>query len=181
MAQRRHHYERAFEEFLRSRRIPYVAVDEARKSLVPQGIGEGGALKSFDFVMYGAGAGGGNLLVDVKGRRVGTGKKKRAGRGGESCGRLESWVTREDVAALTAWERLFGAGFAAAFVFVYACEQQPPDGMFREVFEHGGTWYALRTVTVRAYEREMRVRSERWGTVEVERGAFERMCVGVTG
>ncbi len=61
MAQRRHHYERAFEAYLRERRIPYVAVNEARKALLPHGArlrldGAGDAgpdLKSFDFVVYG--------------------------------------------------------------------------------------------------------------------------------
>jgi hypothetical protein len=77
--QRRHHYELAFEAYLRSRRIPYVAVDEARKALLPEGAslrvidpaeaalaatggGAGGAppgrtLKSFDAVLYGTSAG----------------------------------------------------------------------------------------------------------------------------
>ena len=36
MAHRRDHYDRAFEGFLRARRIPYVAVDEARKTLLPR-------------------------------------------------------------------------------------------------------------------------------------------------
>lgn len=38
MAQRRHHYEQAFEAFLRDQRIPYVAVNEAKKALVPRGL-----------------------------------------------------------------------------------------------------------------------------------------------
>ena len=70
MAQRRHHYEAAFEGYLRQRRIPYVAVDEAKKSLLPgspAGVGGVRALKSFDFVLYGQ---GNNLLAEVKGRRV---------------------------------------------------------------------------------------------------------------
>lgn len=36
MAQRRHHYEQAFEAHLRAQRVPYVAVDEARKALLPE-------------------------------------------------------------------------------------------------------------------------------------------------
>ncbi len=76
MAQRRHHYERAFENYLRSRRIPYIAVDEAKKTLLPERAhlrvesdsGDAGlTLKSFDFVIYGERC---NFLVDVKGRRV---------------------------------------------------------------------------------------------------------------
>ena len=84
MAQRRHHYEQAFEAHLRAQRVPYVAVDEARKALLPEAGAmsisvpspEGGltqsALKSFDFVIYGKPGGpGAHVLAEVKGRRVG--------------------------------------------------------------------------------------------------------------
>ena len=37
----------------------------------------------------------------------------------------------EDVRSLTEWEKLFGDGFQAAFVFVYACDAQPPDALFQ--------------------------------------------------
>lgn len=180
MAQRRHHYERAFEAFLRARRVPYVAVDEARRALLP-GAGPGAgftagpgtenlAIKSFDFVIYGE-AGSGNLLVDVKGRRVPPTTFARPSR----TGRLESWVTLGDIQSLQAWERLFGPGFSAAFVFIYWCDQQPPDALFQEIFEHQGVWYALRSVTVADYAPSMKTRSERWGTVDLPRAAFERL------
>jgi hypothetical protein len=48
MADRDNHYEVAFEEYLRSRGIPYVAVDEARRSL----LSEGGSIKSLDFMRW---------------------------------------------------------------------------------------------------------------------------------
>ena len=35
MAQRRFHYEQAFEHFLRANRVPYLVVDEAKKTLLP--------------------------------------------------------------------------------------------------------------------------------------------------
>src|SRR5437867_4289598 len=119
--QRRHHYERAFEEYLRSRRIPYVSVDEARKALVPAGGAAGGSggmggeiLKSFDFVIYGDGA---KLLVDIKGRKVADRARGEGARAPAEGGlfrirsrrlRLESWVTEEDVASLRRWQGLFG-------------------------------------------------------------------------
>jgi hypothetical protein len=177
MAQRRHHYEHAFEEYLRVRRIPYVAVDEARKALLPRGpvatvrspadIGAAASLKSFDFVIYGQGT---NLLVEVKGRQV-----RGGGRGGVGRGRLESWVTLDDVSSLQRWEGLFGPEFQAAFLFVYWCESQPPDALFQEVFEHRGRWYALRAVRVRDYARVMKVRSPKWRTVNVPTAAFEKI------
>ena len=54
MTQRRFHYEQAFEHYLRANRVPYVAVDEARKTLLPAH-DPLEAIKSFDFVVYGAG------------------------------------------------------------------------------------------------------------------------------
>lgn len=165
MAQRRHHYESAFEAYLRTRRIPYVAVDEARKALLPQVNAAGsGALKSFDFVLYGQ---SGNLLAEVKGRRAPafTGRSRR----------LEHWVTRDDVESLLEWERLFGAMFEAAFIFIFLHEQQPPDALFEELFTHAGHWYALRVVSVRTYARAMHSRSQRWGTVDIEHAVFEQL------
>jgi len=174
MAQRRFHYERAFERYLRSNRIPYVAVDEAKKALLPDGSvlriesGEGTtrALKSFDFVVYGEST---NLLVEVKGRRL----PKAGARGGQ---RLESWVSADDVESLEVWRRLFGPGFDAAIVFIYRCEDQPPDGLFDEVIACEGGWYTTRAVTLDDYRARMRVRSPRWRTVDLARADFERVA-----
>jgi hypothetical protein len=219
MAQRRHHYERAFEEYLRTRRIPYVAVDEARKALLPENAplrisvctteptdGTATALKSFDFVIYGwdwsgrATPGESNLLLDVKGRRVVAARRRKdapagsaagnppvrdespesarrslAGKRRLGVGRLESWVTREDIESLSHWASLFGPGFDPAFVFVYWCDDQPPDALFQEVFEFQGRWYALRGVRLSDYVDAMKPRSLRWRTVHVPTGAFERI------
>lgn len=173
MAQSRHHYEQAFAAYLRSRRIPYVAVNEARKALVPDdrnrgAAGDGGAesraLKSFDFVLYGGSA---NLLVEIKGRKL-----PGATRGRRS--RLECWVTQDDVDSLRAWERLFGEGFAAALVFIYWCERLPAGALFEEMIEHQGRWYALRVVTIATYAAHMRPRSPRWRTVHLPARAYER-------
>lgn len=182
MAQRHHHYEQAFETYLRQRRVPYVAVDEAKKALVPEGFplivtpdaadGDAkAALKSFDFVIYGPGS---NLLVEVKGRRIA--RRALAAAGGETPrGRLESWVTLDDVASLTTWGRLFGPEFTPAFVFIYWCDEQPPDALFEEIFEHRGRWYALRAITLSDYQGAMKVRSLRWRTVHLPTAAFDRL------
>ena len=181
MAQRRHHYEQAFEAFLRRRRIPYVAVDEARKALLPdgsglrfhlngEGSGSGRSLKSFDFVIYGGQA---NVLLEIKGRKI----PRRSGSG---RGRLESWVTLEDIESLRTWESLFGEGFEAAFAFVYWCDEQPTDALFQEVFEHRHRWYAIRAITLGNYVRSMRTRSQRWRTVHLPTAAFEALSQPLT-
>lgn len=195
--QRRHHYEHAFEAFLRARRIPYVAVDEARKALLPETArlrlapgdeDAGQTLKSFDFVLYGDP----NLLVEIKGRKV---ARPRASRpapardvgegalwrsGGDEPGRerktrLENWATLEDVQSLSTWEALFGEGFEAVFVFLYWCAEMPPSALFEEVFEHRDRWYAVRAVRVRDYRAHMKTRSPRWGTVHLPTSRFDEL------
>ena len=191
MAQRRFHYEQAFEHYLRANRIPYVAVDEAKKALLPActgatgGVGEdvgglagsaganaggnvGGAIKSFDFVVY---AEARNLLVDVKGRMFGS----ASSRSSLSNRRFESWVTLEDIDGLQQWQELFGGDFEAVFVFAYCLRQQPPDALFESVLSHGGRWYALREVNLADYRRHMVRRSEKWGTVHIPAKAYGRI------
>lgn len=90
-------------------------------------------------------------------------------------GRLESWVTQEDVDSLRVWQDLFGVGFESAFVFVYWCDEQPPDGLFQEVFDFQGRWYALRAIGLREYVSAMKARSARWRTVDLPGEAFERL------
>jgi len=166
MAQRRFHYEQAFEHYLRANRVPYVAVDEAKKTLLAKGPATA-SLKSFDFVVYGAGR---NLLVDVKGRMYG-------GKGGSTTSnrRYENWVTEDDVKGMTAWQELFGREFEAVFVFMYCLRQQPPDALFEEIFSHGDRWYTLWEAPLAAYREAMVLRSRRWGTVHVPSEAFGRI------
>ena len=176
MAQRRNHAERAFERLLRDQRIPYVAVNEARKSLLPPGarlsLQSGSSdetLKNFDFIVYGDSS---NLLVEVKGRTIPPPKHppppgKRP--------RMECWVTQDDLDALRTWQRLFGPGYEPVLVFVYTCEGPPPDGLFAEVIEHAGTWYAVRAITLDDYEPSMKIRSPRWQTVHLAQDDFERL------
>ncbi|MBX3318012.1 MAG: HYExAFE family protein [Phycisphaeraceae bacterium] len=168
MAQRRHHYEVALESYLREHRIPYISVDEARRAILPQitplRIAEGPALKAFDFVVYGASE---NLLIEVKGRRIARAGSARA------RPRLECWATRDDVDSLRTWATLFGSGFRAVLLFVYWCEEQPPDALFHETFSHKGRFYALRCIDADEYASRMRPRSPKWGTVDLSARDFE--------
>jgi hypothetical protein len=161
MAQRRFHYDQAFEKYLRDNGIPYVAVDEAKRAL--QGAKAPVTLKSFDFVVYSEK--GPNLLVDVKGR-------KHSGRSTRS---LDNWVTQQDVESLEKWERIFGEGFIGAFAFLYWCEQQPPDALFTEIFENGGRWYAVLGIRLADYKAHVKQRSPRWETVNMPAKEFARL------
>lgn len=193
MAQRHHHYERAFERYLRDARLPYVAVNEARKALLPAGadlyvtdeVGERQTIKNFDFLLYGDHQ---NLIVEVKGRKASAPRARARSIDSEvdrpRMPRLESWVNGDDITALRTWRTLFGAGYTAVIVFLYWCDE-PPLVMFGdsacwasgvEVFEHDGRWYLLRAVEVEAYAAAMRMRSPRWGTVHLPTAVYERLA-----
>lgn len=172
MANRRFHYDRAFEHYLRANAIPYVAVDEAKRALSAVGAGASAApydphydgpdrLKSFDFVVYSQRDA--NLLVDVKGRKH-SGKTGRA---------FQNWVTRDDVRCLARWAEIFGGGFAPAFAFLFWCDTQPPDALFHEIFEYDGRWYAVLAVRLDDYQQHMRDRSAKWDTVSIPARAFD--------
>ena len=167
MANRRFHYDRAFEHYLRANAIAYVAVDEAKRALTGDAKNRvlPTKLKSFDFVVYSES--GPNLLIDVKGR-------KHAGTTGRS---FQNWVTRDDVASLEKWAELFGEGFKPAFAFLFWCDAQPPDALFHEVFEYGGRWYAVLAVKLGDYTAHMKDRSAKWDTVSIPAGVFDRVSM----
>ncbi len=162
MAQRRFHYDAAFEQYLRTHAVPYVAVDEARRAI--ENTHPPKSLKSFDFVVYSQNAS--NLLVDVKGR-------KHSGRSGKS---LDNWATAGDVESLLKWEQIFGSGFRGAFAFLYWCESPPPDSLFQETFTVGDRWYALLAIALEDYRAHLKRRSPKWDTVCMPAADFSRLA-----
>lgn len=155
MALRHNHYDAAFEAYLRGRRVPYIAVDEAKRSLLASA-----SLKSMDFLV--SIAGGENLLVDVKGRRYPT---------TEAGNRWENWVTAEDVQSLLCWEETFGGNCRSLFVFAYDVAASH-EGEFETLFEFRRKRYAFFAVGAGDYQAVMRPRSRRWQTVFVGRRRF---------
>ena len=166
---RRNHYEIAFEAFLRELRLPYVAVDESKKALF-----SGSKLKSFDFVVYSRQ--GANLLVDVKGRKA---------TGPAAGGSLQTWASRQDVDDLSQWERIFGEGFKALFVFVFEVDPvlAPPPGHF--VLRRGDSGYSALTserhylmmgVDLADYRNHMSRRSVKWDTVAMPMAEFRMLA-----
>lgn len=162
MAKRDNHYEAAFEAWLRSRRIPYLAVDETKRSLA-----EGCSLKNLDFVVSPP-TRSHSWLVDVKGRRFPTGKSY-----------WKNWVTAEELRSLASWETLFGERFSGLLVFAYNVvgDQAPlPAG---ELFSFRGGLYGFVGIRLDHYASWAQPLSEKWGTVSVPVGKFRSLAVGM--
>jgi hypothetical protein len=152
------HYEAAFEDFLRRKGLPYIAVDEAKKALFA-----GAKLKSFDFVVYRPE--GKNLLVDVKGRKLAPRSPS-----------LQNWTTREDIDDLRQWQEIFGDGFSAMFLFMYYWPDRPETSPLKDMMLFQGKWYGTLAISVSDYREFMKPRSEAWGTVHLPAKEFRRLA-----
>lgn len=161
MVLRRNHYDAAFEEFLRTSRAPYVAVDEKRRALV-----QDSSIKSLDFIIYVKQ--GPNLLIDVKGRTeiFPDHSKKR---------RWENWATIEDIRGLKQWQQLFGEGFLSGFVFAYQLPSDSFSNNLETLFAYKESLYAFYLVTINEYCLKMRPRSRSWQTVFLHQQDFHEM------
>jgi hypothetical protein len=160
VAQRNNHYDSALEEYLRRQRVPYVAVDEARRALDADV-----SIKSLDFIVYSQQ--GPNLLIDVKGRQFPSGAKSRR------C--WENWSTADDIESLDRWQEVFGPDFRSALIFAYNVVDEAYLDQFPGHFAHRDRRYAFVGITLEDYRRHMRVRSSSWGTVSLPGRAFRAL------
>jgi hypothetical protein len=163
MANRENHYEAAFEAYLRQRRIPYVAVDEAKRSRWAEG-----SIKSLDFIV--SRASGPSWLVDVKGRRFPSGEQKQY---------WKNWSTRDDLESLSRWERLFGAPFGGLFVFAYNVVGDRAPFSPERLFEFRGGLYGFVGIRLVEYARHARPISPRWDTLAMPTGRFRELAAPV--
>lgn len=160
---RDNHYEAAFEAYLRERGVGFVAVDEAKRSLLGDA-----EVKSLDFIVVGPDDA--RLVVDVKGRKF------PGGPAGKPKKTWENWSTREDIDGLARWAARFGPDFRGVLAFVYhvlpsvALPADTPD-----VFAFRDRAYLLRGVDVADYREFMQTRSPRWGTVHLPTETFRRL------
>jgi hypothetical protein len=158
---RDNHYEAAFEAYLRARRLPYVAVDESRRSLAADG-----SLKSLDFIVSPPGRK--SWLVDVKGRRFPSGEEQKQ--------YWKNWSTRDDLRGLAAWQTHFGDDFCPVLVFAYLLVGRrsplPPD----QLYQFRGQHYGFVAVRLADYIPHARPLSDRWDTVAMPTAEFRRLA-----
>jgi hypothetical protein len=155
--------EAAFEAYLQCHRLCYVAVDETRRAFLGDG-----PVKNLDFIVLSQR--GARLLVDVKGRRFPGGPEHRRRHV------WECWSTAEDVSGLGRWVELFGPDYLGLLVFMYQLQPSvavPEDTA--DLWTWRGSRYLLRAVSIADYRRHLRVRSPRWGTVDVPGAVFRDM------
>jgi hypothetical protein len=160
---RNNHYEVAFEGYLLSRGLCYIAVDETRRSRWG-----GESVKSLDFVVFGRG--GTRFVVDVKGRRFPGGTPSRPRRV------WQCWSEREDVDGIERWASIAGPDYQGLLVFTYhlgpdvvMSENTPDLWMFR------GQRYLFRAVAIDQYRQHMYLLSPSWDTVTLSRASFRSL------
>lgn len=158
------HYERAFAAMLRARGVTHVPVEEKRRSVI-----DGEPVKSLDFLVLGRD--GRWFVADVKGRRFPGGPPGRPRRV------PECWSTLDDVDGLERWARRFGGSCEGLLVFPYLVDPDdacvPPAG---DPFAHEGRQYRVLAVPVPQYRARMRVRSPKWGTVDLPARVFRELA-----
>ena len=162
MANRDNHYESAFEQYIRSHGVPYVAVDEAKRSL----LSDGASIKSLDFIVSSPGKT--TWLVDVKGRRFPSGDEQKQ--------YWKNWSTRDDLESLAQWEELFGEGFCGLFVFAYDVLGDRAPLAAELLFEHRRNLYGFVAVRLSDYTAHARRISPSWDTVAMPTAEFRRLA-----
>lgn len=175
------HYEAAFEAYLRVCRVPYVAVDEAKRSL----LASGDSVKSLDFIVspdvtvsptsYGSLSSSHpssdspiNWLVDVKGRRFPSGDRHKQ--------YWKNWSTRDDLTSLGRWENLFGEMFGGLFVFAFNIVGDRSPLPAADLFEFRRALYGFVAIRLADYSCFAREISPRWDTVAMSATDFRRLA-----
>lgn len=160
MANRTNHYEVALEAYLRFLRIPYLATNEQRRSLLGDV-----SVKNLDFVV--TAPGGASWLVDVKGRRF------PAGRGRQLW---KNWSTRDDLESMARWEQLFGPRAAGLLVFAYHLVGRESPVPADQVFPYRGELYAFVGARLSDYASHARPISPRWQTLALGARQFRAVA-----
>ena len=154
-------YERAVEQFLRSHRLPYLAVNQRRRPLTGQG-----PVKNFDFLVRARS--GQHYLVEVKGRQfpyVLRGKKVY----------WENWVHEEDLEGLRLWRGYFGFGFTGVVCYAYLITEPEYVDSFPSRSCWQGREFGLVAITLEDFVRWSRQRSSRWKALHIPPARFRQL------
>ena len=160
------HYEKAFEAYLKERKIPFLAMAERHRNPLD----DGSTLKNIDFVI--SRSVGTSWLIDVKGRKFPGGNPVDGKRGGY----WKHWTTHDDLVGLRHWESMFGERFAGLFVFAYwVCGNRSPLPE-HQLFEYGKRLYGFIGISVDDYLPEIRLLSPKWHTFAMPTERFRQLA-----
>ena len=159
MAKRGNHYELAFENYLRQRQVAYIAVDEQRRSVIPQG-----TLKNLDFIVSPSDTV--SLLIDVKGRQFPSGRLHKQ--------YWRNWSTWDDLQSMARWQEKMGAGSCALLVFAYDIVGVRSPVAAEQLYYYCDRRYAFLAVRVADYIQFSKPLSASWGTVSMPLSVFRQ-------
>jgi hypothetical protein len=165
MAKRDNHYEAAFENWLRWIRVPYVAVDEAHRSVMPRMSLPERTIKSLDFIVSPP-ASPGAWLVDVKGRQFPTAGRQY----------WRNWSTADELEGLASWESLFPGTSTGLLVFAYNVVGDRAPLPSEELFVYRDRLYGFVGIRLDHYASFATPLSARWGTVSVPIAKFRALA-----
>jgi len=196
MVKRSNHYEVAFEAYLRDHGIAYVAVNEARRTVVAQagglkhgeagGVqhGEAGGVQHGAVTAKTAQAAAGQELTTLKSldfivspssgasRLLVDVKGRRFPSGVANPQYWRNWTTNDEIRSLAHWEELFGAGFTATLVFAFHVTGDRSPLPENDLYQHAGELYGFVAVRLADYISFARPLSSRWDTVTMPRAMF---------
>jgi len=164
MAKRENHYERAFQRYLRVERIPYVSVNESRRSLCGDR-----SLKSVDFLVSPV-VSDYSYIIDIKGRQFPSGRQKQY---------FKNWTTEDDLTSLARWETVFGPRFRGLFVFAYNVVGDQAPLPADQLFSFEDHLYGFVAIRLDLYVGWSRPLSPRWKTVAMPTARFRELAVPV--
>ena len=162
MANRHNHYEAAFEAYLQSQQVAYVAVNEQRRSRIA-----GGSLKNVDYLV--SPADGATFLIDVKGRRFPSGNRSKQ--------YWKNWSTLDDLRSLARWQEALGSGAVAMFLFAYHIVSDHAPTPSDMLFQYRRRQYAFLAVRVADYIQKSKPLSQKWQTVTMSAERFREAAV----
>jgi hypothetical protein len=162
-------YEQVFERWLREQKIAYQSVVQTQRVETPAE-----SVKNFDFLLRpGSPA---PILVELKGRTFHG--SSLAGLKG-----LDSWVTFEDVEALSYWLEAFRPAApqaGAVFVFLFRLEQMDTESDGLEFYEFEDMRFVMFFVPLERYRSGMKQRSPKWQTVMLPPEEFRRSALPIS-
>ena len=168
---RANNYEAAFEDYLRSRGVTYIATSEQRRALSIESPDGPTGVKIPDFIVTTPGRE--NALVDVKGKQLPYLERR-------TPNAWENWLKDEDLEALEFWENAFGRNFIGLIALAYWIREEKYEKYFEEIHRWSGAKYGFLGLSRAEYVKHARRRSARWSTLSIPIRTFRRVARPIT-